>query len=190
MRNKQELRTDLLRSRMSFSPVQLEKNQDLLLIKLQQLDLPFLQFIHTYLPIFDRNEPDPAPMIRWLQFSNPGLQIIVPKLIDKQTLVHVHISDETKWITNSWGIEEPKDGTIADPADIDLVFVPLLGFDKSGNRIGYGKGFYDRFLKECRPDALKIGLSFLPPIEESFQPDPWDFPLDYCLTPNEIYAFT
>ena len=68
------------------------------------------------------------------------------------------------------------------------VFVPLLAFDESGSRIGYGKGFYDRFLSKCRPDSVKIGLSF-------FQSEPKiiheniDFPLDYCITPKKIYTF-
>lgn len=190
MRTKQELRKQLLNARMSVNPVQIEKNQDLLLIQFQQLDIPFLQNIHTYVPILERNEPDPDPLVRWLQFTNPGMQVVVPKMFDGQSLVHIHVSDETNWMVNAWGIPEPTDGPLVDPADLDLIFVPLLGFDRVGNRIGYGKGFYDRFLKDCRTDALKIGLSFLPPVEESFSVDPWDFPLDYCLTPEEIYAFT
>lgn len=190
MRTKQELRKQLLNARMAVDLIQMEKKQDLLLIQFQQLDIPFMQTIHAYAPIVERNEPDPDPLVRWLQFKNPGLQVVVPKMIDEQRLVHVHVSDETDWMVNAWGIPEPADGPLIDPPDLDLIFVPLLGFDRLGNRIGYGKGFYDRFLKDCRTDALKIGLSFLPPMEESFSVDPWDFPLDYCITPEEIYAFT
>ena len=108
----------------------------------------------------------------------------------QETLIHLQIDDQTKWVSNAWGIPEPLDGKQLMPEDFDLIFVPLLGFDLQGNRIGYGKGFYDRFLAQCRPDALKIGLSFLPPVQETFNVDPWDYPLNYCLTPQEIYAFT
>lgn len=190
MRTKTELRKQLLNARMSVSPVQIEKNQDLLLIQLQQIPLPFVQYIHTYIPVLERNEPDPDPLVRWLQFSNPGAQIVVPKMIDQQELIHIQVDDETRWVLNPWGITEPEKGTQIEPKDLDLIFVPLLGFDRLGNRIGYGKGFYDRFLKACRPDTIKIGLSFLPPVEESFIVDPWDYPLDYSLTPEAFYAFT
>ena len=65
--------------------------------------------------------------------------------------------------TNDWGIDEPKGGKIISPDKIDVVFVPLLACDYRGNRIGYGGGYYDRFLAQCKPDVLKIGLSFFPP---------------------------
>lgn len=190
MRTKQELRIQLLESRLSISPSQIEKNQDLLLIQFQQLSLPYVKCIHTYCSIIEKNEPDPDLLVRWLQFQNPGLKVVVPKVMGHQEMIHVEINDETRWSRNTWGIHEPELGNSVEPADIDLVFIPLLGFDLQGNRIGYGKGFYDRFLQACRSNAYKIGLSFQSPILESFPIDPWDIPLDYCLTPDRIYAFT
>ncbi len=190
MRTKQELRKALLEARLSISHLEKKKYQDLLLIQFQQLSIPFLYSIHSYIPIPERNEPDPEPLIRWLQFRNPGMKVAVPKVIENHDLNHIEIDEETRWTSNSWGISEPEAGNLINPKDIDLIFIPLLGFDLQGNRIGYGKGFYDRFLVECRKDALKIGLSYLPPITESFAVDPWDIPLDFCLTPDRIYAFT
>ena len=72
---------------------------------------------------------------------------------------------------------------------IDLVFVPLLGFDEKGNRVGYGKGYYDRFLSTCRDDVVIIGLSFLEAVSEITDTDPWDVPLHYCISPNRVYEF-
>jgi 5-formyltetrahydrofolate cyclo-ligase len=72
---------------------------------------------------------------------------------------------------------------------IDVVFVPLLAYDTLGNRVGYGKGFYDTFLSECKPDVLKIGLSFFEPeniIEDLNQND---IKLDICINPSHIYRF-
>ena len=75
------------------------------------------------------------------------------------------------------------------PSKIDVVFVPLLAFDKNGHRIGYGKGYYDKFLSSCKPDIIKIGLSFYE-AEEAFQDVyPSDIPLDYCVTPKKVYRF-
>ena len=70
-----------------------------------------------------------------------------------------------------------------------MVFVPLLAFDEKGNRVGYGKGFYDKFLAECKPEILKIGVSFFEP--ENIIPDVLntDIQLDLCITPTKVYNF-
>src|SRR5690606_37923119 len=90
---------------------------------------------------------------------------------------------------NEWNIPEPVDGIEIDPKKIDVVFVPLLAFDEQGHRIGYGKGFYDKFLSECRPETIKIGLSFFEAESRIAQVFESDIALDYCVTPNRIYSF-
>ena len=74
------------------------------------------------------------------------------------------------------------------PSKIEVVFVPLLAYDKSGNRVGFGKGFYDSYLSKLKPEVIKIGLSFYPP-EETIQPQTHDVPLDYCITPEKVFTF-
>jgi 5-formyltetrahydrofolate cyclo-ligase len=189
MNTKQEIRKALLAKRMALPAVQREKAQDLLLINMQKLPLPFLQLVHAYQPMPERHEPDPNPLVRWLQIANPSLELVVPRMLEDLELAHLIVTEDTTWERNGWGIPEPLEGEAVFPDELDLVFVPLLGFDQNGNRIGYGKGFYDRFLKDCRPETLKIGLSFLEPIP-SIPSDPWDVPLDYVITPQYIYAFT
>nr|MCU0396414.1 5-formyltetrahydrofolate cyclo-ligase [Chitinophagaceae bacterium] len=95
----------------------------------------------------------------------------------------------TEWGLSSFGVEEPLTGKPVDPGMIDLVFVPLLAFDKKGYRVGYGKGYYDRFLKRCRPDVMTLGLSLFPPVEAIGDLHTNDVPLKYCITPHKIYAF-
>ncbi|HSK11967.1 MAG TPA: 5-formyltetrahydrofolate cyclo-ligase, partial [Phnomibacter sp.] len=80
-------------------------------------------------------------------------------------------------------------GTLLDPTDIDVILVPLLAFDEQGHRLGYGKGFYDRFLKDCRPDALKIGLSWFEAETALPEIGAHDVPLNYCVTPHRLYVF-
>jgi 5-formyltetrahydrofolate cyclo-ligase len=75
------------------------------------------------------------------------------------------------------------------PEEIDLVFVPLLCVDKKGNRVGYGKGYYDKFLKECRRDIIKIGFSYFEPVEKIDDVNRYDVKLNYCITPESFYSF-
>ena len=99
------------------------------------------------------------------------------------------LTDSTVIKKNSWNIPEPVDGIDIDSQKIDVVFVPLLAFDKRGHRIGYGKGFYDKFLSECRPETLKIGLSFFEAEEIINDISDSDVVLDYCVTPHQHYIF-
>ena len=75
------------------------------------------------------------------------------------SMLHFLQDDEMYFEKNQYGIPEPIGGVTVDEKDIDIVFIPLLAFDELGNRVGYGKGYYDRFLSKCRKDVLKIGLS-------------------------------
>jgi 5-formyltetrahydrofolate cyclo-ligase len=78
-------------------------------------------------------------------------------------MTHYLLTDSTTIKKNPYHIPEPIDGIEVPDAKIDVVFVPLLAYDKQGNRVGYGKGFYDNFLSKCKPETIKIGLSFYPP---------------------------
>ena len=96
---------------------------------------------------------------------------------------------KTKFEINKFGIEEPCDNIIFDPKMIEVVFVPLLSFDIEGNRVGYGAGFYDKFLKECDYSILKIGLSFFEPETRIEDTNARDIKLDYCITPQKVFSF-
>src|SRR5690606_32292410 len=102
---------------------------------------------------------------------------------------HVLLTDNVTIKKNEWNIPEPQNGFSVADNQIDVVFVPLLAYDVFGNRVGYGKGFYDLFLSKCKPDVVKIGLSFFDHeklIEDVFTEDVL---LDYCITPNTIVKF-
>ena len=85
-----------------------------------------------------------------------------------------------------WGVLCPKEGPLQDTVDdLDAVLVPLLAFDRKGNRLGYGKGCYDRFL--ARTKSVKVGVSLLPPVER-VPVQAHDVPLDYVVTPSEVHV--
>ncbi len=146
------------------------------------------QTVHVFLPIVKNNEVDTWHIINRLRHEHPEVRVAVPVTdVEQNILTHHHLTDEAVLIENSWGIPEPKDAHIIHANEVDAVLIPLLAFDKAGHRVGYGKGFYDRFLADCRPDVLKIGLSLEPPVETITDPNPFDVPLSYAITPQGVW---
>jgi 5-formyltetrahydrofolate cyclo-ligase len=90
---------------------------------------------------------------------------------------------------NNFGIMEPVNGIVIPYNDIDMVICPLLTFDKKGYRVGYGKGFYDRFLVQCRADVVKFGLSYFEPIDIIEDIDSHDVKLNYAISPSKLWEF-
>ena len=153
------------------------------------LKLPIwnFEYFHLFLPIKSKAEIDTSLILTMLQGRDK--QVIIPK-VNGKNLEHILLTDSTKIRVNSWGIPEPDKGILIDPKHIDVIFIPLLGYDKIGNRIGYGKGFYDNFLVNCKPKVLKIGLSFFKPVDKISGVHTNDIPLDYCVNPEEIINFS
>ncbi len=187
---KRELRKVYKEKRNSLQDTTMEKMQDLLLIQFQKLDLPFLTAIHSYLTMINSKEPDPHNIIRWLSFRNPGMICAAP-VTDFITneMKHVVYDEKTEVVVNSFGIPEPAEGEELSADEIDLVITPLLAFDEKGYRVGYGRGFYDRFLAQCREDVLCIGLSYFTAEKRIEDTDTFDKRMNYCITPERIYEF-
>jgi 5-formyltetrahydrofolate cyclo-ligase len=117
-------------------------------------------------------------------------EIVVSKSnFDTFEMTHYLMTDNTKFKKNEYNIPEPIDGIEVPVSKIDVVFVPLLAFDISGYRVGYGKGFYDRFLSACKPETIKIGLSLFEPENQIDDVSLNDVKLNYCVTPSKVYRF-
>ena len=147
--------------------------------------------IHTFLPIKRNNEIDTYLIINTLR-KNFATDIVIPRSHEDGTMSHYLLTKDTVFEENKWEISEPSQvGSLQYSVfNIDLVLIPLLCFDKKGFRVGYGKGYYDRFLAECRPNVLKIGLSIFEPIDEISDVTAFDVQMDYCITPNKIWSFS
>jgi len=144
-------------------------------------------YYHLFLPIANKKEVDTLMLLSILQGKDK--HVVVPKITSENSLEHQLLSDNTKFEITKWGISEPTNGIPVKPALLDVIFVPLLAFDKKGNRVGYGKGFYDTFFKNCKKDVLKIGVSFFEAEEEITDVTHNDVALDYCITPEKTYCF-
>ncbi len=144
--------------------------------------------IHVFLPIVKQNEIDTWPIIRHIRNSNA--RVVVSKSdLNTNRLSHFVLETNTKLQNNKWGIPEPSEGEPVQESKIDMVLVPLLVADKLGQRLGYGKGYYDRFLSLCQPQCLKIGLSLAPPLDYIPCMEPTDIKLNYCISPIGVYKF-
>jgi 5-formyltetrahydrofolate cyclo-ligase len=144
-----------------------------------------LYIIHIYLPIVRMNEVNTWKILDYL-FENHTNFKVYTSVVEADHLLHKEITKETVYGVDKWGIPIPnvKEQTIIkDPL---MVIVPLLACDLNGYRVGYGKGFYDKFLNSCKPGSFFIGLSQFEPLE-SFNQDPWDVPLDVIISPSKIY---
>ena len=187
---KKEIRQKYKELRKELSDPALEKLHDLLLIRFQQLQLPFLHYVHAYLPMEHLREPDTYHILEYLKFQNPGLRIVIPKTdFVKNSFENILYTDQTELVKNEYNIFEPANGERIEADLMDLVLVPLLAFDLSGDRVGYGKGFYDRFLSGCRNDTFKVGISLFEPLDRIEDTDEFDIPLTHCVTPERIYEF-
>jgi 5-formyltetrahydrofolate cyclo-ligase len=151
-------------------------------------DFAAFKAVHCYISIGKFNEVDTTFIFERMWREFPNVRTAVPR-VDNATgeLEHFYYTKDTRMVENAWGISEPAGAERADPKDFDLVLVPLLCFDERGYRVGYGKGYYDRFLRECRADCIKAGLSFFPPVIEIRDIHVGDVPLDMFIMPNGVF---
>ncbi len=187
--NKNELRKRGLDLRLAINEQEYqERNRLISEFFFSSFDISFLKVIHVFLPIVGKREPDIWPLIERLRREYPHLRIVVPK-VNGQELENYFFEGLHQLRTGAFGISEPFQGLPAESLTIDMVLVPTLLCDQNGNRLGYGKGFYDRFLKNCKRDCLKIGVSLLDPISETIPTDNYDVPLDHLLYPGGVISF-
>lgn len=157
----------------------------------ENFSLQEVRNLHVFLPIARRNEVNTWHIIRKLQKDYPQAGIIISRTDWKnRKMENYHLAKDTIIETSPLGIPEPTEGTLCPAEKIDLVLLPLLAFDLSGNRVGYGAGFYDRFLASCNPKATKAGLSLFDPVPEKISGlHEHDVPMDACICPDRVYNF-
>ncbi|AUC86285.1 5-formyltetrahydrofolate cyclo-ligase [Polaribacter sp. ALD11] len=181
--NKVALRKLYKQKRKDLSVFQLEEFQEKIYEKIFELDFSSVKTIHIFLSIKRFSEINTGPIIDFLLLNK---KVIVVSVSDFSTnkLKHFLFDNNTVIKVNSYGIPEPVNGIEIDVNKIDMVFVPLLISDEKKYRVGYGKGFYDRFLAECRTDVITIGLNFFQPIKEIVGLNKYDVALSEVIYPN------
>jgi len=184
---KKELRKVAGEQRRLLSEAEVAVYSRALLDHFSSFDLSGVKTIHIFIPIAEKKEPDTFIFIDWLAIHHPQIKIIVPKADFNTALMsHYVYPGKEALIKNLYNILEPQKGELH-TGEVDMVVIPMLAFDERGYRVGYGKGFYDRFLLNV--DTLKIGLSFFGPVDLIADVNEYDARLDLCITPEKIYEF-
>ena len=156
--------------------------------RLKKLPLWEKELYHIFLPILRQNEVNTLPILGYLKEQSKKIALSKTDF-SSGTMRFVLWHHQVTLYENSYGILEPIGGVIVDLLSIQVAFVPLLAFDSKGHRLGYGKGFYDRFLASCSQSIYKIGLSFFNPLPRPLSIHKRDIPLDIVVTPYKTYFF-
>jgi 5-formyltetrahydrofolate cyclo-ligase len=185
---KKEIRKKYKAEREKLTFEEIEEKSLAIANQLLRLDIWEKIYFHIFLPIEEQKEVNTEFILQIL--AGKDKEVIVSKSnFETITMTHILLTDNTRIKKNTYNIPEPVDGIEVPSSKIDVVFIPLLAYDEKGNRVGYGKGFYDNFLKECKPETIKIGLSFFDPeklIEDIYIND---IKLDFCVTDKNAYHF-
>ena len=185
---KKEIRSKYKTLRLALTEKEVDEMS--LAIANKVLTLPIWEktYFHLFLPIEEQKEVNTEFIMHLL--SGKDKEICISKSdFESRKMTHYLLTDNTKIKKNEYNIPEPINGIEVPIHKLEVVFIPLLAFDKTGNRVGYGKGFYDKFLSECNSDTIKIGLSFFEPEELISDIFEGDVKLDYCVTPKSVFEF-
>ena len=185
---KKELRQKYKELRKQLSENDIEEWSLQIANQLIRLDIWQHSFYHLFLPIESQKEVNTEYILQVLAGKDKNI-VLSKSDFSTREMTHFLLTDNTTIKKNDYDIPEPIDGLEVPVSKIDVVFVPLLAFDEKGNRVGYGKGFYDKFLAECKPEILKIGVSFFESEKVISDVLNTDIQLDLCITPTKVYNF-
>ncbi len=191
IKHKVELRKQFLAKRrnLNLSLLQ-EKSQAISQNFFQHFDLCKLKKLHLFLPITKQNEINTWFIINEIR-QNYSFIIPIASKSNFQThsMESYILNTDTRIEENNLGIPEPINSVKCPDKLIDMILIPLLCFDKQGFRVGYGQGFYDRFLLKCRKDVIKVGLSLFDPITKIEDIEVNDVKMDFCVMSEWVWKY-
>ncbi|MBC7744251.1 MAG: 5-formyltetrahydrofolate cyclo-ligase [Flavobacterium sp.] len=189
--NKENIRKTYLERRKNLSRSQYWILNEKIVEQIAHINWNQFKTVHLFMPITENKEVDTFSVLEYFKEHEPQLKVVIPKTDFKKLEMQNILFDPEYTILgrNKYGIPEPIHGQVVSSEQIDAVIMPLLGFDLNGNRVGYGKGFYDRFLSGCRKDVKKLGLSFFEPVENILDINEFDHRMNACITPEKIWEF-
>jgi 5-formyltetrahydrofolate cyclo-ligase len=189
---KAQIRKLYLEKRMALSDAEFQQLNDRLCKQFfASIDLSVVKVVHTFLPIEKQREVNTWIIIERIRKQFPHIQISIPRINNQLSIIeNFYYEGPDQMEKNTWGIPEPKQGIPTPTEQLDAVLVPLLAFDGKGNRVGYGRGFYDKFLATCPEHCQKIGLSLFGAVDVIEGMGPHDVPLNMVVTPEACVNVT
>ena len=183
------IRKTYLKKRQELSSSKFEEESSLLVQNTIELIKKYKpECIHCFLPIYSKSEINTTPIIQYCWEKN--IDVVVPvSNFEDGTLKTAKFRPNTKTKQTKNNITEPIDPVWETNDNINIVITPLLAFDPKGHRVGYGKGFYDRFFASLNKDAKRIGISLFNPCKGIENINEYDVPLTHCVTPDKTYSF-
>lgn len=180
---KKAIRELYISKRNELSDIQVQsKSREIIKNILQSKEYQNSETIHCYVSMLQNREVDTTELL--LDALGSGKSVVVPKMSDNHSLDHIRMDSLKHMKTNKWGVSEPVEGEFADLSELDLIIIPMVAGDRYRNRLGYGLGYYDRFLNEV--SAVKAGLLFKLQLHENkLTVEPHDVPLDILFTESE-----
>jgi len=165
-------------------------SEDIFTLFFQTFDISKFNCIHFFKSIHKLKEVNTDNFANQVLTKFPQVKLATSVSdINSTLLKHYVINKDTIYKENLFRIPEPVNGLAINEHEIDLVLIPMFAFDKEGHRVGYGKGYYDRFLRELDDKVIKVGVNFFEPIDKIDDANEFDVALDYCITPEKVYKF-
>ena len=187
---KKAIRERYLQKRIKLADDEWERSAAMIAGHFDTFQFPTIKCLLSFYPLPEKKEFDISRSISSLKKNNPRIKIGWPRIEPDTFLMEAYqVEEDGLYAKNKYNILEPLNGELIAPELFDMIFLPMIAFDQRGYRIGYGKGFYDRYLARCRPDTLKVGFSFFDPVVRIKDINEFDVPLDICITPLRIYEF-
>jgi 5-formyltetrahydrofolate cyclo-ligase len=188
-KSKAIVRRQSLAWRKQLSPEEVsERSQTIMARTIRIIPWEDVHLVHIYVPIETMHEVDTWPLLQYIWRNQPDCSVAVP-VLHKGSMRAKIVTAQTVWRTAVHGTQEPAAGQLLPTSQqYNLIIVPTLGFTDSGYRLGYGGGYYDKFLA-TQSQALIIGLCYAENLV-TFEPEAHDIPLDRIITGKKIYKLS
>lgn len=182
---KWELRSKVLSQRMNISEADWKEKSEKIREHFMKSDFYHnARFIHCFVSMNQRREVDTKNLISRMLEEGKKVAVPVTNFLDT-SLSHTEIGTVEGMKPNKWGVPEPEMKNEINIDQLDVVVVPMAAADKKGNRLGYGKGFYDRFLSKTK--ALKVGFIFYDFIYDEMPAESFDIKMDVLISERGLF---
>jgi 5-formyltetrahydrofolate cyclo-ligase len=186
---KETARKNYQKKRQELSSLRFKEDSSQIIRNLIELIKKFKPTcIHCFLTIDQKSEINTKPIIEYCWENHINVVVPVTDFINN-TLKNAKFDPSTKIALTKNNIPEPMNPIWANDSDIELVITPLLAFDATGHRVGFGRGFYDRLFLSLHDEVKRVGVSLFEPCETLEDIGNYDVPLTHCVTPQTTYCF-